>query len=333
MQDRRAIALEALRATLAGLTEVHVQVEPVQDDAERQGLHRADLQAGVESALGAAGLRVVTAPELFARVPGTPFLHLDVMTHELDGRCAYSARLALWQRVRLVRDPAIGGLAVTWSSPQLVGTVGSEHVGEIRHAVQSLVARFLEDLAAAAAPGPAAGGEQPDYNLLVSSSWWGRGAVAREIRELLGAVGDDRPRVEPTVARGLTGVRTALDPRRAVAELRRMLEQTPRRFRFTAKWVPVDAWTAADIGALKAALPALRGRIARGDRWRMTVEKHQHVRHHTRDVVAALAPLIDARVDLAAPDKIVRIDLVGDRAALAVLAPSEILSVAAAAPR
>lgn len=34
---RRSIAAEAIRSTLAGLARVQVQVEPVNDDAERDG--------------------------------------------------------------------------------------------------------------------------------------------------------------------------------------------------------------------------------------------------------------------------------------------------------
>lgn len=44
------MALEAFRATLGSLSGVTVQVEPVNADAERDGLLRADLQTDVESA-------------------------------------------------------------------------------------------------------------------------------------------------------------------------------------------------------------------------------------------------------------------------------------------
>ncbi len=53
------MALEAFRATLRGLSGVNVQVEPVNADAERDGLLRADLQTDVESALREAGVEVV----------------------------------------------------------------------------------------------------------------------------------------------------------------------------------------------------------------------------------------------------------------------------------
>lgn len=148
-RGRRRIGEEALRATLADLTAVNVQVEPVNADAERDGLVRADLQADAESTLRAAGIGVLSQTELFLD-PATPLLHLDVMTVRLDGRYAYSVRLELWQAVRLVRDARIRTLAATWSTPQIVGTVPVDGLRELRPAVGAAVQAFVADVAAAA---------------------------------------------------------------------------------------------------------------------------------------------------------------------------------------
>jgi hypothetical protein len=74
VRQRRSLASEAFRAT-AGLTGVHVRVEPINADAERDGLRGADLQADVESTLREGGLAVHAQSALFASVPGTPVLH------------------------------------------------------------------------------------------------------------------------------------------------------------------------------------------------------------------------------------------------------------------
>ncbi len=313
-RDRRALAVEAFRATLAGTTGVNVQVEPLNADAERDGLTSADLRADVESTLRAAGIGILSQAELFLE-PGTPFLHLDVMTIRLDGRYAYSVRLELWQAVRLVGDPSVQTLAVTWSRPQLVGTVSAERLIEIRSAVRAAVDAFVGDVASGA------------FNLLVSSSWRGHGAAKREIRELLAALGDERPTVERTVAKGITGVRTSLEPRRVVREFRAIFEQDPGRFQFTCKWVPIDTWTHSDLESLTQAVMQLKHRIQPGETWRMTVEKRRYAGHHRAEVIAELAALIDEKVNLTAPDKILRIDLVGENAGVSVLAPDDIFSV------
>ena len=142
---RRSIAAEAFRATLAGLTAVHVLVEPINVDAERDGLRGADLHADAESVLREGGVTVHAQSELFASVPDTPVLHVDVMTLHLDGRYAYSIRLELWQRVRLVREPGQAALALTWSTPQIVGTLGAENLAALRETVRSAVHGFVDE--------------------------------------------------------------------------------------------------------------------------------------------------------------------------------------------
>jgi hypothetical protein len=142
----RAICAEGFRATLAGLEGMHVHVEPINADAEADGLRQAELRAEVESALREDGMTIFTQTMLFATAPpGTPVLHVDVMTVRLDGRYAYSVRLELWQSVRLVREPRVTALALTWNAPQVVGVVAVEHLADVRDAVRAAVVRFLED--------------------------------------------------------------------------------------------------------------------------------------------------------------------------------------------
>jgi hypothetical protein len=141
---RRAALAAAFRETLAGLASVSVQVEPVNADVQRDGLAASDLRLEVESALRKAGISVVTPAGLIARVPGTPFLQLDVMTIRLDTRYANSLRLELWQGVKLIREPNIITLAVTWAGAQLVGTIAADRAADIRQAVRAATDEFVD---------------------------------------------------------------------------------------------------------------------------------------------------------------------------------------------
>lgn len=154
----RRMSAEVLRATLAGLETLHVAVEPVNEDAERDGLRQAALAAAAETALRAHGLSVVDATRLFADVPGTPVLHVDVMTLRLDGQYAYSVRLELWQAVRLLRTDGAQTLAVTWSAPQLVGSVAASRISDLCAVVREAADAFAVECRAASTdlrPAPA----------------------------------------------------------------------------------------------------------------------------------------------------------------------------------
>jgi hypothetical protein len=139
------MALEAFRTTVAGLTRLTVEVEPVNADAEADGLVHADLRAEVESTLRVAGFEVLDRARLFAVTSDTPVLHLDVMTVRLRRQYFYSVRLELWQAVRLVRDPGVGTLAVTWCSAQTMGVVPRQSLTTIRSTIRAAVDEFIGD--------------------------------------------------------------------------------------------------------------------------------------------------------------------------------------------
>lgn len=60
----------------------------------------------------------------------------------------------------------------------------------------------------------------------------------------------------------------------------------------------------------------------------MTVEKRRYTALHKIDIIREVAELIDERVDLENPNKIVRIDIIGKHAGICVLRPDEVFSTA-----
>jgi tRNA acetyltransferase TAN1 len=171
-----------------------------------------------------------------------------------------------------------------------------------------------------------------DFNLLVSCSWGAYGRAKEEVLSVLKKLGDEKPIVRRTVAEGIIGVKTRLDPREVIRELRTLFDKNPLILQQTLKWVPVDLWTYSDMDSMKDAVAESKNKIQAGERWRMTVEKRRYTRYHTIEIIRELAELIDEKVDLAEPDKILRIDIIGKYAGVSVLAPQDIFSVAKPVP-
>jgi tRNA(Ser,Leu) C12 N-acetylase TAN1 len=166
-----------------------------------------------------------------------------------------------------------------------------------------------------------------DYNLLVSCCSYALGRARREILARLRALGDEAPLVMPTEVRGMLEVRTSLDARWVVRELQNTAAQSPQVFRYTFKWVPVDAWVPPDLESMKQAVCRLRAGIAATETWRMTVQRRAHSVWDPGTVIPALAELIPAKVDLAHPDKVLRVELFDERVAISVLASRDVFSV------
>jgi len=165
-----------------------------------------------------------------------------------------------------------------------------------------------------------------DFNLLVSCPWTLIGRAKREIAYFLKLLGDEEPVIERTLARGIVGVKTRLDSRVIVRELKTLFSKDSSSFQYTLKWVPVDLWTNSDIESLRKAVEQVKDKIRHGERWRMTVEKRRYTLYHKVDLIKELAELIDEKVDLTNPDKIVRIDIIGRYAGVSVLSLHEVFS-------
>jgi tRNA acetyltransferase TAN1 len=82
---------------------------------------------------------------------------------------------------------------------------------------------------------------------------------------------------------------------------------------------PVDLWTAPTIADLKGAVSSLMGQIKPGEKWGMEVELRRFTALHRLEIIEPLAELIDEKVDLRNPDKMVRIEVLGNAAAVSVL--------------
>ena len=167
-------------------------------------------------------------------------------------------------------------------------------------------------------------------DLLVSHQRGRYRKARREILRTLRCFGDEHALVERTAVQGIALVRTALDGRDVV---RRCRELFLRGFVFehAIKWIPVDYWCEPDLDALHRLLAEkLRGQISANETWGMKVDRHGWQRFRTPEIITHLAPAIDRKVNLDHPDKLVRVDIVGENTAVSVLRPGDIFSSAAA---
>jgi tRNA(Ser,Leu) C12 N-acetylase TAN1 len=168
-------------------------------------------------------------------------------------------------------------------------------------------------------------------NLLVSVAWRAPGRSRREIAARLRGLGDEAPLIIPTGRRGVMAVRTTLDPRETIRRLRVLQSSVPGVFRFTYKWVPVDLWSAPDVASLREAVTCLRDRIAPGERWRITVERRARGCAPAAEIIAGVADLVERKVDLVQPDKVLLIEVFESSVALAVVTADDVFTVGKAA--
>ncbi len=129
--------------TLRGLEGVHVLVEKMQPDAERDGLISEGIQMDVELKLRKAGIRVLTFEERVS-APGSPYLYINVNAalNKTIQLYSFTINVQLKQDVYLARNPAIATKATTWSI-EGTGGVGQQRLRDIREQIADYVDTFI----------------------------------------------------------------------------------------------------------------------------------------------------------------------------------------------
>jgi len=165
-----------------------------------------------------------------------------------------------------------------------------------------------------------------DFNLLVTTARGNEEDACSEIWYLLGEIGDSAAKVDKTGITGLIAAKTAFDPFEVIEKLRAILKERPYEFRYSLRIIPVEKVVRTDIGEIQRVATELSSKIKENESFRVTVEK-RFTTTSTSDIIEAAAAIIERRVDLNHPDKIVLIEVVGGLTGVSVISPNDVLSI------
>jgi tRNA acetyltransferase TAN1 len=165
-----------------------------------------------------------------------------------------------------------------------------------------------------------------DFNLLATTSRGNEDEACSELWYLLGEIGDSAPTVDKTGIVGLIAAKTVFNPFDVIEGLRKILRERPYEFRYTLRIIPIEKVVRTDLGEIQRAATELSSKIAKGETFRVTVEK-RYTETPTRDIIEAAAANIEREVDLNKPAKILLIEVVGGLTGVSVIKPDEILAV------
>lgn len=164
-----------------------------------------------------------------------------------------------------------------------------------------------------------------DFNLLVTTTRGSEAQACSEMWYLLGETGDNAAEADKTGIVGLITVKTSFAPLEAVMKLRQLLEERPGDFRFSLRIIPIQKVVRANLSDIKQAVAELAEEIGEDETFRVTVEK-RHTRLSRKELVEAAAEVVDRKVDLTKPDKIVLIEVAAGLAGVSVLKQADVMS-------
>ncbi|MEM2017748.1 MAG: THUMP domain-containing protein [Candidatus Pacearchaeota archaeon] len=130
-----------------------------------------------------------------------------------------------------------------------------------------------------------------------------------------------------SASQGLAEV-SVKDARKAIKSLLEIAKKNIDKFKYTFNWWPVDKWCKAEIKEMQNVIKKVQEGIKKDEKWKMDLVKRKTVKDYGKDLIIKLTDVIDKpKVDLNSPQKIVKVEIDGERAAISLLTPDEILSV------
>ncbi len=147
-----------------------------------------------------------------------------------------------------------------------------------------------------------------------------------EIYLLLTEFGDSKAKITKTNVSGILMVETVLSHQDVIELLRKMIEFEPWRTRSMLRLIPAEVMVDADLNQIVEAVQPMLERIGEEESFRITIEK-RHSTVSRNDIIEAVAEKTDRKVDLKNPDWIILIEVIGSKAGVSVVRPSQILSV------
>lgn len=164
-----------------------------------------------------------------------------------------------------------------------------------------------------------------EANLLVTFDPVHQESAKKEIETLMKDIKQDAKFVK--VDEGLAQL-TAKDARKVISELLKVAKKDLSKFNYTFHWWPVDKWCKAEIKEMQKVIAELQKGIKKEDKWKMELAKRKTTKEYPKNIIIQLTEVVDKpNVDLSNPQKIIKVEIIGDKAAISLLTKDEVFSV------
>ena len=165
-----------------------------------------------------------------------------------------------------------------------------------------------------------------DANLLVTYDPAHSGKAKEEAQALLEAAGEKAEFLESDIP-GLFLLRTGKDPKKLTRELRDVVEENPEQYKYTFHWIPIEKWCKSSVDDMSRAMKEIDSRMSDDESWKLELGKRQHEGKSTDLIVKLTENINHPKVDLKNPQKIVKVEIIGDHAGIALLDRNELLDI------
>ncbi len=162
-------------------------------------------------------------------------------------------------------------------------------------------------------------------NLVITSAKGLEARASAEFKEIALLSGIRKVSMERSAYDGVVEVE-AENPKNLIAFLANFVRSEPFKVRYIMRVIPVDKVVDTKMEAITKAVKELSAHIAEGETFRITIEPRDSP-YSEKQLIDAIADVVDRKVSLDSPDKVVLLQIFGEYACVTVTAPHDILSI------
>jgi tRNA acetyltransferase TAN1 len=148
----------------------------------------------------------------------------------------------------------------------------------------------------------------------------------QEIIEILEKMGDPEPIITITNMSGIVTAETKLESTEVVKKIKEMILEEPWCIRYCLRVIPIQKITETKIKDIEEGISDLLKLISDEESYRIMIEK-RNSDISSQELISKVAKKIKNKVSLDFPDKIILIEILGNKTGIAVIKKADILSI------
>ena len=163
-------------------------------------------------------------------------------------------------------------------------------------------------------------------NLIITCARHLEPETEEELRDILEKFGDPDAKVSITEMSGILTAETKLEPIEVVRKIKEMLLDEPWSVRYCLRIIPIQKIIETKIEEIEKTVEEMSEQISDGETYRISIEK-RNSDLTSQEIISKIANKIKNKVSLEFPDKVVLIEILGNKTGISILKKTDVLSV------
>lgn len=163
-------------------------------------------------------------------------------------------------------------------------------------------------------------------NLIITCARHLEPETEEELRDILEKFGDSDTKVSITEMSGILTAETKLEPIEVVRKIKEMLLDEPWSVRYCLRIIPIQKIIETKIEEIEKTVAEMSKQISDGETYRISIEK-RNSDLTSQEIISKIANKIKNKVSLEFPDKVVLIEILGNKTGISILKKADVLSV------